>query len=140
MQLVLITLVVLMIDQGVKLLVRHSRFDSVRLGPFGSLRQVPGRLWLHRLTVHEPKALWLWAVCACVLVVAGTAIPSLLVFVGVLLGGSLSNMVESALRGSVTDYVCLRFWPAFNLADVALAVGALGICIELLRAIGEVRG
>ena len=49
------------------------------------------------------------------------------VFVGLLLGGSLSNAVESSMRGSITDYICLRFWPAFNLADLALAAGAIGI-------------
>jgi lipoprotein signal peptidase len=59
------------------------------------------------------------------------------VFVGLLLGGSLSNAMEGSLRGSVTDYVCLRFWPAFNLADVALTAGAVGLGVALLRAIGE---
>jgi signal peptidase II len=28
--------------------------------------------------------------------------------------------------------VCLRFWPAFNLADLALAAGAIGIIGQLL--------
>lgn len=140
MHLALTTFVVLMIDQGLKLLVRSGQFESVRLGPFGSLRMVAGRLWLHRLTGRDPKALWLWVVSAGALVVASAKIPSLLVFVGLVLGGSLSNIVESSLRGSVTDYVCLRFWPAFNLADAALVVGALGIGIELLRAIGEISG
>ena len=56
-------------------------------------------------------------------------------FVGLLLGGSLSNALESSLRGTVSDYVCLRFWPAFNLADLALAAGAIGILAELLMAV-----
>jgi lipoprotein signal peptidase len=53
-------------------------------------------------------------------------------FVGLLLGGSLSHAVESSLRGSIADYVCFRFWPAFNLADLALAVGAIGTIGELV--------
>jgi lipoprotein signal peptidase len=35
----------------------------------------------------------------------------------------------------VTDYVDVGFWPAFNLADVALTTGALGMALALLSAI-----
>jgi len=69
------------------------------------------------------------------LVIASNWIPSSALFVGLLLGGSLSNAVENARRGSVSDYVCLRFWPAFNLADLALAAGAIGTLAELLIAV-----
>jgi lipoprotein signal peptidase len=86
--------------------------------------------------VRGSKALWLWMVSAGALAVASAWLPSSRVFVGLLLGGSLSNALEGSLRGSVTDYVCLRCWPAFNLADVALTVGAMGIAMELLRTIG----
>jgi lipoprotein signal peptidase len=44
--------------------------------------------------------------------------------------------MEGSLRGSVTDYVWLRFWPAFNIADVAITAGAIGMAIELSRALG----
>jgi lipoprotein signal peptidase len=128
---------VLVIDHVLKLLLRAtSGFQSVRLGPFGSLGMVTGALWVNRLSKQGPKALWLWAIAAAWLLVASTWIPSTGVFVGLLLGGSLSNAMEASLRGFVTDYVCLRFWPAFNLADVAVTVGATGIVIELLRATG----
>lgn len=140
MQLVLAAVVVLATDQAVKLLVRSGRFDVVRLGPFGSLRMVAGRLWLARSTQTAPNTLGLWAVSAGALMVAAAALPPVAVYVGLLVGGSLSNVAESRLRGSVTDFVCLRFWPAFNVADVALAAGALGIGIELLRTVGAVAG
>lgn len=133
--LALTAVVVLVIDQVVKLLLHRTQFESVPLGPFGSLRMVTGRLWVHRLSERTPKALWLWIVSAGALVVGSAWLPASRVFVGLLLGGSLSNGLEGAVRGSVTDYVCLRFWPAFNLADVALTVGAIGIAIELLRTV-----
>ena len=53
-------------------------------------------------------------------------------FVGALLGGSLSHVMETSLRGYVIDYVQLRFWPAFNLADVAIAVGAAGVLVQIV--------
>lgn len=43
---------------------------------------------------------------------------------GLLLGGSVSNLVDRLLRGHVTDYIELGLWPAFNLADVAIVCGA----------------
>ena len=47
-----------------------------------------------------------------------------------------SAMPWKALCGArVSDYVCLRFWPAFNLADLALTAGAIGILTELLIAL-----
>ena len=124
---------VLLIDQALKLLIRADRFESVRLGPYASLQVVHGRLWGHRFSERRSLALWLWVPSAAALVVGSAWIPSSGAFVGLLLGGSLSNAMEAQLRGSVTDYVCLRFWPTFNLADVALTVGATGILVELLR-------
>ena len=52
-------------------------------------------------------------------------------WVGMLLGGSSSHALESAVRGSISDYICLRFWPAFNLADVAITVGAIGVIVTM---------
>jgi lipoprotein signal peptidase len=136
MMLVLTAVIVLVIDQALKLLLRTGRFEGMGLGPFGSLRLVEGRLWVHLVSKRGPKALWLWTVAAGALVVASAWMPSAGVFVGLLLGGSLSNAMEGSLRGSVTDFVCLRLWPAFNLADVALTAGAIGVAIDLFRTIG----
>ena len=53
-------------------------------------------------------------------------------FAGALLGGSLSHALETSLRGCIIDYVRLRLWPAFNLADVAITVGALGVLVQMV--------
>jgi signal peptidase II len=111
--------------------------EVAALGPFGQLRITEGRLWLLRLLNHPSRSM-MWTslvAAAAALVIANSWIPSSAVFIGLLLGGSLSNAAENARRGSVSDYVCLRFWPAFNLADLALAAGAIGTFAELLIAI-----
>jgi len=128
-------LVVLVSDQGLKSVVRRVIVsDALPLGPIGSVRMVPGQLWVRR--VGGPSRglmMWtFWIVAAVALVMVSTWIPSSQIFVGLLLGGSLSNAVESSLRGTVSDYVCLRFWPAFNFADLALAAGAIGTLSELV--------
>jgi hypothetical protein len=107
---------------------------AIRLGSFGAVRIVAARIWLDRLGWHvRPILLWVaWLLIASALVTASAPLRSSRLFVGLILGGSLSNMLESSWRGGVRDYVCLRFWPAFNLADVALTAGAIGLGIDIL--------
>jgi signal peptidase II len=53
---------------------------------------------------------------------------------GLLVGGSLSNMIDRVVHGAVTDYIDVSRWPPFNLADCAIVVGAALIVFGLLRA------
>jgi signal peptidase II len=39
-------------------------------------------------------------------------------------GGALGNLVDRLTRGRVVDFVDFRYWPAFNVADAAVSVGA----------------
>jgi signal peptidase II len=50
--------------------------------------------------------------------------PLLPVAVGFVLGGSVSNLVDRLRLGHVTDFLDLDYWPAFNLADTFIVVGA----------------
>ena len=36
---------------------------------------------------------------------------------GLVIGGSISNLVDRVRLGHVTDFIDIRYWPAFNLAD-----------------------
>ncbi len=131
-------LLVPVIDQGVKVALRRRLgANAVSLGPLGHLRVVTARLWLVRVARRSsPSSMWtLWTIAAAALVVASAWIPSSRFFVGLILGGSLSNALESSIQGRVTDYVCLRFWPAFNLADVALTTGTIGVAATLAIAV-----
>ena len=37
--------------------------------------------------------------------------------------GGIGNLIDRCLRGSVTDFLDFRFWPVFNVADIAVCVG-----------------
>lgn len=54
------------------------------------------------------------------------------------LGGALGNLADRILHGSVFDFVDahvgVHHWPAFNLADSAITVGAALVIWELLFA------
>jgi signal peptidase II len=54
---------------------------------------------------------------------------------GSALGGATGNVLDRLRRGAVTDFVDLRIWPVFNLADAAIVVGtAVTVWALLTRA------
>jgi signal peptidase II len=38
-------------------------------------------------------------------------------------GGAIGNAMDRLLRGHVVDFIHVRFWPVFNLADALVVVG-----------------
>lgn len=59
------------------------------------------------------------------------------VAMGLLLGGALGNLADRLLRhhhGAVIDFIDLRWWPVFNVADSAISVGAALLALVLFRA------
>src|SRR6266480_2312034 len=54
---------------------------------------------------------------------SGARHPVLPVALGLLIGGSSSNLVDRIRLGHVTDFLDFRYWPAFNLADTFIVVG-----------------
>jgi len=66
---------------------------------------------------------------------------SMLVVLGLILGGALGNLTdrlfrgnEGLLRGEVVDFVKVGIWPVFNLADSCVVVGGILLAIFLGRA------
>jgi signal peptidase II len=49
--------------------------------------------------------------------------PALPVALGLVLGGSIANLVDRVRLGHVTDFLDLIAWPAFNLADTFIVIG-----------------
>ena len=54
---------------------------------------------------------------------SGRRHPVLPVGLGLVLGGSIANLVDRVRLGHVTDFLDLAAWPAFNLADTFIVVG-----------------
>jgi signal peptidase II len=70
---------------------------------------------------------------------SGARHPVLPVGLGLVLGGSVSNLADRVRLGHVTDFLDLRFWPAFNLADTFIVVGVLVLLATLVAADREPR-
>jgi|ERR1019366_3436155 signal peptidase II len=51
---------------------------------------------------------------------------------GMALGGAGSNVWDQLRRGAAVDFLDLGWWPVFNLADVAICIGA-ATAISFLR-------
>ena len=73
-------------------------------------------VWLFRLESHE---------------------RSLIMPLGLILGGGVGNLADRVLLGYVVDFVSLHYrgwyWPAFNVADSAITVGAVWWLAASLR-------
>jgi signal peptidase II len=50
---------------------------------------------------------------------------------GLLVGGALGNLIDRLINGSVTDFVKLPLWPAFNISDIAITFGVLALLYVL---------
>jgi signal peptidase II len=128
-------------DQVTKYVVRsHLRlYESVKvLGPFS----------IHRVQ-NSGIAFGLFeSATALVTVLTALAVGWMLVFfarsgsrhpvlpaaLGLLIGGSSSNLVDRVRLGHVTDFLDLRWWPAFNLADSFIVVGVAILLLALIAA------
>jgi signal peptidase II len=58
--------------------------------------------------------------------------PGLWLAVGLLAGGAIGNLADRVRADAVTDFIDPPLWPAFNLADVAITLGALGLILVSL--------
>ncbi|NIB40256.1 lipoprotein signal peptidase [Pseudomaricurvus alkylphenolicus] len=73
-------------------------------------------VWLARLPAHKR-----WEACALALV----------------LGGAIGNLYDRVVLGYVVDFIVVHYqqyyWPAFNIADSAICVGAAMLIIDTFR-------
>ena len=53
--------------------------------------------------------------------------PMLWLPVGMVFGGAVGNLADRARIDGVTDFIDPVLWPAFNVADMAIVIGILGV-------------
>lgn len=54
------------------------------------------------------------------------------VLFGIIIGGAIGNLINRIFQGYVTDFIVLKPIPVFNIADVGITVGLIGLFIALL--------
>ena len=139
----------LLLDQTSKLLVMahipehrpvpviEGFFDLVNIrnrgAAFGFLNRsdIEWQFWLF-------LAATLVAVWAIAVLARNTRQPLLLVGLGLILGGALGNLLDRLRFRAVVDFLDVYWrgwhWPAFNVADMGLCVGAAFACLAFWRA------
>ncbi len=54
---------------------------------------------------------------------------------GLVLGGTIGNLIDRLCLGYVTDFIDFSFWPAFNVADSAIVIGVIIFACLLLYSV-----
>jgi len=120
------------LDDGLRILgpfwIHHVRNSGIAFGLFASATSVV-------ILATGVAVAWMLAFFAR----SGARHPILPVALGLVIGGSLSNLLDRVRLGYVTDFLDFRYWPAFNLADSFIVVGVLILLTALLRAEQEPR-
>jgi signal peptidase II len=65
---------------------------------------------------------------------SGARHPVLPAALGLLIGGSVSNLIDRVRLGHVTDFLDFGWWPAFNLADSFIVIGVMILLVALVVA------
>ncbi|MDD4885645.1 MAG: signal peptidase II [Thiomonas sp.] len=147
----LVSLVIILADQFSKWLIRQdmpldssrpitSFFNLIYIhnpgAAFSFLASQPGwQRWFFTALSLAASALILW------LLFRNRGKPLFSLALAFILGGALGNVIDRVLWGKVTDfldfYITLNgqqwHWPAFNLADSAIFIGAALLILDELR-------
>ncbi len=111
---------------------------------------VPVAPFLHMTLVHNygaafgllPGASWLLILVRAAVSVGVFPLAHLLtrmrvstlVGLGLIGAGSAGNLIDGLRYGYVVDFLDIRVWPVFNVADMAIVSGGLLLAWQLLRA------
>ncbi len=132
--------IVLILDQVTKYLV------GLTLLPYRSVPIIKGILHLTYIR-NTGAAFGLFAGFRIPLIIVGIVVSAIVVYfhfraspknyfiqgpLALILGGSLGNLADRIFRSYVVDFIDFRFWPAFNIADVAVNLGIVLLIVRLV--------
>ncbi len=136
---------VIVVDQLIKQLVVRA------VSPGAEVVLIPGLLWLTHVRNTGIAFGLLPGVPLPILVAAGLTVIFLVFYnwtrpgvggsreamgraaLGALAGGAGGNLIDRVRLGYVIDYLDLRVWPVFNLADAAVVIGGALLLVASVR-------
>lgn len=119
----------LLLDQWSKRMVRlHVADGCIPCGPMLRIRCVTHLKEIYRRDGARAVlvAVWFAALVSAILLHRSGAwfqSHTALFGLGLAFGGAAGNLLDILRRGCIVDLIDLRWWPVFNLADVAIIAG-----------------
>lgn len=87
---------------------------------------------------------WFFLLSALLVVIGFTyynmrypAAKSVQLWMGLIAGGAVGNFIDRWRYGYVVDFLDLRWWPVFNIADAAIVVGGILLVLHTLVQVRE---
>lgn len=140
-----IACILLMIDQGLKLLVRS------KLPILGEVTVIPNFFSIYHIE-NNGAAFSMFSGATIVLIVISVLVLAFLHYyvlteekmtkwrtfaLGIIIGGIIGNLVDRLLYGAVVDYLSFDLFgygfPVFNMADIGITIGFIILAIGILR-------
>ena len=84
--------------------------------------------------------LWVLSVLGMILLIQHNTLfegLTVQIAIGALIGGAAGNLIDILRRGAVIDFIDLRIWPVFNLADLAIVLGMIITLWSLVKILVE---
>jgi len=140
----LTALLIVIADQLSKTWIRSNLAIGASLPETGLFRltHIPNTGSSFGLIQDQPLLLSIVALVGIVVIITVFfLIPSRFIFLdnrlsraalGLVLGGAVGNLIDRLRLGHVTDFIDVGIWPAFNVADSAITVGAVLLVFSLL--------
>ena len=115
----------LALDEGIKVIgpfsIHHVQNSGIAFGLFSSATAIV-------IVLTGVAVAWMLVFFAR----SGSRHPLLPAALGLVIGGSVSNLIDRIRLGHVTDFLDFKYWPAFNLADSFIVIGVVMLFVVLL--------
>ena len=139
-----VAIVTFAVDQGTKFLVRSGIEPGERIDVIAGVGLVRARnegiafgFFPGNRAVVATLTVLALGVIAGVLIRLSRQSLAVAIGGGLLVGGSVGNLLDRLIHGGVTDFIDPPAFPAFNMADTGITVGAVIIAFGLLRGGGQ---
>jgi lipoprotein signal peptidase len=105
-----------------------ARVDSIRANQFRR-----GRILCNLRRRSAARTRWIAVIGTASALALAQLVPSSAFTIGLLVGSALSHAFEMGVRGWVCDYLRIGRSPFFDLGDVGILVGAIGLLVDGLQ-------
>ena len=130
----LAALLVLLLDQITKTVIRNNIKinDTVIIirNIFSVTHATNTGITFGMLKGYNPLLIWVYVIIIGIILYYYNNIDKKIrIPLALVLGAVISNLVDRALLGAVTDFIKISLWPAFNIADLSASIGVIILVI-----------